>query len=128
MVKPGNPDTLVSKQKGLLVVLELPPVKPIEPPEEPPPIHGNWYLVNVRHKKRDLFLRCLNVVIKQNNLDDLILAVETPDDSVYEDIVLLNLTSVKAVRPHIQTIESCQRIEPKPLPQAQVSLMLAASS
>ncbi|MFP4121762.1 chromosome segregation ATPase [Coleofasciculus sp.] len=128
MVKPGNPDTLVSKQKGLLVVLELPPVKPINPPEEPPSIPGNWYLVNVRHKKRDLFLRCLNVVIKQNNLDDLILAVETPDDSVYEDIVLLNLASLKAVRPHIQTIESCQRIEPKPLPQAQVSLMLAASN
>ncbi|MFP4100443.1 chromosome segregation ATPase [Coleofasciculus sp.] len=128
MVKPGKPDTLVSKQKGILVVLELPPVKPIEPPEEPPSVHGNWYLVNVRHKKRDLFLRCLNVVIKQNNLDDLILAVETPDDSVYEDIVLLNLASFKAVRPHIQTIESCQRIEPKPLPQAQVSLMLAASS
>ncbi|MEQ9355872.1 chromosome segregation ATPase [Coleofasciculus chthonoplastes] len=127
MVKPGNPYTLVSKQKGILVVLELPPVKPIEPPEEPPPIHGNWYLVNVRHKKRDLFLRCLNVVIKQNNLDDLILAIETPDDSVYEDIVLLNLASFKAVRPHIQTIESCQRIEPKPLSQAQVSLMLAAS-
>ncbi len=128
MVKPGNPDTLVSKQKGLSVVLELPPVKPINPPEEPPSIPGNWYLVNVRHKKRDLFLRCLNVVIKQNNLDDLILAVETPDDSVYEDIVLLNLASLKAVRPHIQTIESCQRIEPKPLPQAQVSLMLAASN
>jgi hypothetical protein len=127
MVKSGNPDALVSKLKGLGVVLELPRVKSIEPPGEPSPVHSNWYLVNVRHKKRDLFLRCLNVVIKQNQLDDLILAVETPDDSVYEDIVLLNLASFKAVRPHIQSIESCQRIEPKPLPQAQVSLMLAAS-
>lgn len=107
--------------------MEFQRIKPIEPLGEPSSVQSNWYLVNVRHKKRDLFLRCLNVVIQQNQLDDLILAVETPDDSVYEDIVLLNLTSVKAVRPHIQTIESCQRIEPKPLPQAQVNLMLAAS-
>lgn len=119
--------------------MELPPVPPIQPPDSPPPvepkkqlvpppINGNWYLVNVRHKKRDLFLRCLDQVIIQNKLQDLILAVETPDDAVYEDIVLLNLVNYKAARTHIQTIESCQRIEPKPLPQAHVNRMLAAKT
>ncbi|EDX73581.1 hypothetical protein MC7420_3755 [Coleofasciculus chthonoplastes PCC 7420] len=131
-----NPDALVSKLKGLLNVLELPPVQPIQPPDSPPPVEpkpsapppvsGTWYLVNVRHKKRDLFLRCLNAVIEQNKLQDLILAVETPDDSVYEDIVLLNLANFKAVRTPIQSIESCQRIEPKPLPSAHVNRMLGA--
>lgn len=104
--------------------MEIPPLKPIEPPGETPSVDGNWYLVNVRHKKRDLFLKCLNVVIEQNKLHEFILAVGTPDDSVYEDIVLLNLANLKAVRTYIQRIESCQRIEPKPLPSAQVSLML----
>ncbi len=106
--------------------MESPPVQPIQPPDSPPPVGGTWYLVNVRHKKRDLFLRCLNAVIEQNKLQDLILAVETPDDSVYEDIVLLNLANFKATRTHIQTIESCQRIEPKPLPPAHVNRMLGA--
>jgi len=106
--------------------LEFQRVKPIEPLGEPSSVQSNWYLVNVRHKKRDLFLRCLNAVIEQNKLQDLILAVETPDDSVYEDIVLLNLANFKATRTHIQTIESCQRIEPKPLPPAHVNRMLGA--
>jgi predicted nucleic acid-binding Zn-ribbon protein len=132
-----NPDALVSQLKGLLNVLELPPVQPIQPPDSPPPVEpkepsapppvsGTWYLVNVRHKKRDLFLRCLKAVIEQNKLQDMILAVETPDDSVYEDIVLLNLANFKAARTPIQSIESCQRIEPKPLPPAHVNRMLGA--
>jgi hypothetical protein len=68
----------------------------------------------------------LNIVIKQNKLQDLIVAIKTPQDSVYEDIVLLNLTNFKAARTHIQTIESCQKIEPKPLPPSEVSRMLGA--
>ena len=89
-----------------------------------PPDSGDWYLVNIRQKKRDLFLKCLKIAIEKNKLQDLILTVETPKDSVYEDIVLLNLVNFKAARIHIQKIEYCQRIEPKPLPSAQVSRML----
>ncbi len=162
-------DALLGKLKGLLELLSLPSVTPVEPPiplpvtpveqtilspvipvESPiplpvtpvetpssppvtpveqtisPPDSGNWYLVNVRQKKRDLFLKCLKIAIEQNKLQDLILAVETPKDSVYEDIVLLNLVNFKAARIHIQKVEYCQRIEPKPLPSAQVSRMLEA--
>lgn len=151
-------DALLGKLKGLLELLLLPSVTPVEPPitlpitpVEPsitPPVtpvkqliiqsvtsvespvspadSGNWYLVNVRQKKRDLFLKCLKIAIEQNKLQDLILAVETPQDSVYEDIILLNLVNFKAARIHIQKVEYCQRIEPKPLPSAQVSRMLGA--
>lgn len=129
-------DALLGKFKELLQLLNLPavtskqqstspPVTPIEPPLRLA-VNGNWYMVYVRHKKRDLFLRCLEMAIEHKKLQDLILAVETPKDSVYEDIVLLNLANLKAARTHIQNINYCQKIEAKPLPSAHVSRMLGS--
>ncbi len=72
----------------------MPTIQPIEPMGSLP-VSSNWYLVSVRTNKRDLFLRYLEVAITQNQLQELILAVEAPQESVYEDIVLLNLSDFK---------------------------------
>jgi hypothetical protein len=56
----------------------------------------------------------------------LILAVEAPQESVYEDIVLLNLSDFKAAYNQLQKIENFQSIERKPLRSEQVSRMLGA--
>ncbi len=56
----------------------------------------------------------------------MILAVEAPQESVYEDIVLLNLSDFKAAYNQLQKIENFQSIERKPLRSEQVSRMLGA--
>lgn len=130
-------DPLLGKLKRLFELLNLsfhpsiaPPImstiQPIEP-TEPQPVSGNWYLVSVRAKKRNLFLKYLNMAITQNQLQEFILAVETPQESVYEDIILLNLSNFKAAYTHLQKIENFHSIERKPLKSEQVSRMLGAN-
>lgn len=103
----------------------MPPIEPKEPLEAEL-VSSNWYLVSVRAKKRDLFLKYLEMAIIQNRLHELILAVEPPQESVYEDMVLLNLSNFQAARTHLQKIENFQSIERKPLKLEQVNQMLGA--
>lgn len=102
----------------------MPPVEPIEQ-SSPSPISNNWYLLSVRSKKRELFLKYLELAISQNKLEEIILEVKVPQDSVYEDIVLLNLSNFKTAYTYLQKVECFQNIERKPLQSAQVSRMLA---
>jgi hypothetical protein len=101
-------------------------MSPIEPVESSSsqPVSNNWYLLNVRSKKRQSFLKFLNLTIKQNNLQELFLDIKTPEDTVYEDIVLLNLSNFKAAYTYLQKVEFFQNIERKPLQSAQVNRML----
>jgi hypothetical protein len=85
---------------------------------------GNWYLVSLRPKKREVFLTYLKLAITQNKLEDLILAVEIPPASVYEDFLLLNLSNFKAACTHLQKIDHFLSIERKPLNSEQMSRML----
>lgn len=93
-------------------------------PIEPPSFQENWYLVSVRAKKRELFLKYLRMTIQQNQLQELILAVEIPQEQIYENLVLLNLSNFKAASTHLQKIENFQSIERKPLNIEQVHRML----
>lgn len=93
-------------------------------PIEPPSFHGNWYLASVRAKKRELFLKYLAMTIQQNQLQELILAVKVPQEQIYENIVLLNLSNFKAASTYLQKIENFQSIERKPLNIEQVNRML----
>lgn len=130
-------DSLLGKLKRLFELLSLsshppiaPPIMPTIQPVKPtvsPPVSGNWYLVSVRAKKRDLFLRYLKMAITKNQLQELILAVETPQESDYKDIILLNLSNFKAAYTHLQKIENFQSIERRPLKSEQVSRMLGAN-
>jgi hypothetical protein len=103
----------------------MPPVQPLEP-SVPPPINGNWHLLSVRSKKRDLFLKYLKIAISQNNIQEVIMDIKTPQESVYEDIVLLNLSNFKTACTYLQKIEYFQGIERKPLQLEQVSRMLGS--
>lgn len=55
----------------------MPPGQPIEL-MKPASASGNWYLASLRAKKRELFLKYLKMAIKQNQLQELILALKTP--------------------------------------------------
>jgi len=101
------------------------PIQP-QPIEPSVPPGGNWYLLSVRAKKRDLFLKYLKMAIAQNNIQEVIVDVKTPQESVYEDIILLNLSNFKTAFTHLQKIEYFQSIERKPLQLEQVSRMLGS--
>jgi hypothetical protein len=94
---------------------------------EPSSFQGNWYLTTVRAKKRELFLKYLAMTIQQNQLQELILAVKVPQEQIYENIILLNLSNFKAASTQLQKIENFQSIERKPLNIEQVNRMLRAN-
>ena len=85
---------------------------------------NNWYLVTVRSKKRDVFLKYLNLAISQNQLQDLVIDIKSPEDAVYQDIVLLRISNFKTAYIQLKKIECFQNIERKPLAQTQVNRML----
>jgi hypothetical protein len=89
------------------------------------PISSNWYLLTVRSKKREVFLKHLNFAIAKNQLEELILEIKIPQDSVYEDMVLLHLSNFQTVTPYLKKVECFQNIERKPLQSAQVNRMLS---
>lgn len=133
-----EPNSLLGKLKGILKILNELPIEKIKSPQdkiqakstETQPakevVTGTWYLVNTRPKKRDLFLKCLKIAIEQNKLQGLILEAKVPQDSVFEDIVLLNLSDLKAVHPHLQRIDGFSKLERKPLKPEQFNRMLGA--
>ncbi|MBU7584147.1 MAG: chromosome segregation ATPase [Nostoc sp. TH1S01] len=98
-------------------------MKPIEPPL-PSLVSGKWYLLNVRAKKRESFIKYLKITIAKNKLDKVFLDIKVPQDYVYGDIVLVNLTNFKIADTYLQKIDYFQSIERKPLPLEQVSRMI----
>lgn len=130
-----NKNSLLAKLKALLEVLkssdllpspQQPRMQTVQAVEQssPAPISGNWYLVNIRTKKRDLFLKYLNIDINKNNLQKLFLNVKIPQDAVYEDIVLVNLSDFKVASSQLQKIEYFQSVQRKPLTLEEVSRMI----
>lgn len=100
----------------------MPPLTPLE--SSSTPISSNWYLLSVRSKKRDSFLKYLNIAMTQNNLKEVILEVKIPQDAVYEDIVLLNLSNFNTANSQLQKIDHFQSLQRKPLTLEQVSRMI----
>ncbi|HIK07984.1 MAG TPA: chromosome segregation ATPase [Trichormus sp. M33_DOE_039] len=101
----------------------MPPLTPVESSSSTP-ISSNWYLLSVRSKKRDSFLKYLNIAMTQNNLKEVILEVKIPQDAVYEDIVLLNLSNFNTANSQLQKIDHFQSLQRKPLTLEQVSRMI----
>ena len=81
-------------------------------PSLPVPITGNWYLLNVRSKKRDSFLKYLNLAITRQNLQEVILEVKIPQDKV------------NTANSELQKVEHFHSIQRKPLSLQQVSRMI----
>lgn len=87
---------------------------------------GSWYLVRLMSKRRNSFLKQLEISIAKNKLHELFLEVKIPAVSIYEDIILLNLSNRKEAYTYLQNIECFQRIEPRPLKSEEVSRMMGA--
>ncbi|WP_071190646.1 chromosome segregation ATPase [Trichormus sp. NMC-1] len=101
----------------------MPSIEPLES-SSPQPISNNWYLLTVRSKKREVFLKYLKFMIDQNKLEELVLDIKIPQESVYEDMVLLNLSNFKNASTYLKKVECFQNIERKPLQSEQVNRML----
>lgn len=88
-------------------------------------VKGNWHLVRLtQENKREFFYKQMKIALEQDKLHDLILRVEMPEEVVYQNLVLLELSNFKAVRDRIQQLRYVQRVEPKPLTPEQVNQML----
>lgn len=85
---------------------------------------GTWYLVSVKMKKRDIFLKYLDLMIAKNHLEELILGIEKPVDSMYEDNVLVNLSNYHEAVSHLKNIDTFLNIQRKPIPLEAVNRML----
>ncbi len=75
------------------------------------PISGQWCLVTVRQWKRDSFVRYLNNDIEQKHLQELLLEVIEPEESVYDNMVLLRVSSYPEARKVLQQIDHFQSIQ-----------------
>lgn len=83
---------------------------------QPPVISGQWCLVTVRQKKRESFLNYLDNDIKSKQLQELILEIVEPEDSVYENMIVIRISSFVEAKIHLQKIDhfqSIQRLNPK---------------
>lgn len=85
----------------------------------------NWFLVYVRSQKRDLFLKHLDFIINKNNINELFSDRFIPTDSMYKDVVLLQITDLKLARTYLRQVEYFSRIEPKALSVNQVNQFLS---
>jgi hypothetical protein len=103
-----------------------PPIEPIKSSLSSE-IVNNWYLLSVRAKKREVFLKYLDIAITQKQLQEIIVEIKIPSDSVYENLVLINTANFKDACARLKEVEGFQSIEPKPLPLSQVSKMLGDS-
>ena len=74
-------------------------------------ISGQWCLVTVRQWKRDSFVRYLNNDIEQKHLQELLLEVIEPEESVYDNMVLLRVSSYPEARKVLQQIDHFQSIQ-----------------
>lgn len=86
--------------------------------------NGNWYLVTVQKYKREVFLKYIESVVKQKNLQNIIEKIEIPQDAVLDNIVLLNTTNYSSARTHLRRIEYFIDIQRRPLSLEQVNRML----
>lgn len=86
----------------------------------------SWYLVRAASKRRNSFLKFLELTIAKNSLQEIIVEIEIPQALVYEDIVLISLSNFKAAYSHLHKVEYFQGIERRPLKPEEVSRMLGA--
>ena len=70
-----------------------------------------WCLVTVRQWKRDSFVKYLHNDIKQKQLQQLITEVVEPEEPVYDNMILLRISSYPEARKALQQVEFFQGIQ-----------------
>ena len=84
---------------------------------------GQWCLVTVRQWKRDSFVKYLHNDIQQKQLQSLIIEVLEPEEPVYDNMVLLQVSSYPEARKALQQVEffqGIQRLKPDEAKRMQV--------
>ena len=85
-------------------------------------ISQHWCLVTVKQWKRDSFIRHLEHKLEQKQLSEIILEIIEPQESVYDNIVILRVSSYSEARSILPTIEYFQSVQR--LKQQEVNRML----
>jgi len=70
-----------------------------------------WCLVTVRQWKRDSFVKYLQNDIEQKRLEELIVEIVEPEEAVYDNMVLMQISSYPEARKALQQIEFFQGIQ-----------------
>ena len=70
-----------------------------------------WCLVTVRQWKRDSFVKYLQNDIEQKRLQELIIEIVEPEEAVYDNMVLIQISSYSDARKALQQIEFFQGIQ-----------------
>ena len=70
-----------------------------------------WCLVTVRQWKRESFVKYLNNDIERKHLQELIMEIFEPEEPVYDNMVLLRISSYPEARKILQQIEFFQGIQ-----------------
>ena len=83
----------------------------MQPSNQESIISGQWCLVTVRPWKRETFLKYLDSDIQRNNLQEVILEIIAPEESIYQDMVLIRNSSFSESRKHLQQIDHFQGIQ-----------------
>lgn len=71
----------------------------------------HWCLVTVKPWKRDSFVRCLNHELEQKQLSEIILEIIEPEESVYENMMIIRVSSYPKAREILPTIEYFQGVQ-----------------
>ncbi|MCX5964363.1 MAG: chromosome partitioning protein ParA [Cyanobacteria bacterium] len=95
---------------------------PLPPP--PTPVVENWYLIRVAPYRRETFHTLLKSKLHSNEFKVLILEIGVPQDSVYQDHMLVRSPSFKNARSILSQIAGFQKIEHKQLTADEVNRML----
>ncbi len=83
----------------------------MQPSNQESIISGQWCLVTVRPWKRETFLKYLDSDIQRNNLQEVILEIVAPEESIYQDMVLIRNSSFSEARNYLQKIDHFQGIQ-----------------
>lgn len=80
-------------------------------PAQTQAISGQWCLVTVRQWKRDTFVRHLQNELTQKQLHEIILEIIEPEESVYDNMLILRVSSYLETRKILQSIEYFQAVQ-----------------
>lgn len=70
-----------------------------------------WCLVTVRQWKRDSFVKYLQNDIERKHLQELIIEIVEPEEAVYDNMVLIQISSYVEARKALQQVEFFQGIQ-----------------
>ena len=103
-------EVLLSSQSTYSTTLE-PNIENMKSIERVTSVSGQWCLVTVRQWRRETFLRYLDNDIQRDRLQETILEIIAPEESVYQDMILIRIGNFAEARNHLQRIDYFQSIQ-----------------